>query len=96
MGHRPDVASVMSGHSDKLTNGFYRELLSIITDDTQYCWREVFPSVQLVDNSAKNETIDLVRKKRFSTITLLPAEASLVLLLAPLKLVPVVFSTAMT
>lgn len=69
MGHRPEVASVMSGHSDKLTDGFYRELLSIITDDTQYCWREVFPSVQLVDNSAKNETIDLVRKKRFPTIT---------------------------
>ena len=24
MGHRPGVASVMSGHSDKLTDGFYR------------------------------------------------------------------------
>lgn len=36
MGHRPAAASVMSRHSDKLTDGFYRELLSIITDDTQY------------------------------------------------------------
>lgn len=69
MGHRPDVASVMSGHSDKLTDGFYRELLSIITDDTQYRWHDVFPDVQLVDNSAKNETIDLNRKKRFPTMT---------------------------
>jgi predicted phage terminase large subunit-like protein len=59
----------MSGHSDKLTDGFYRELLSIITDDTQYRWHDVFPAVQLVDNSAKNETIDLERKKRFPTMT---------------------------
>lgn len=69
MGHRPAVASVMSGHSDKLTDGFYRELLSIITDDTQYRWHDVFPGVNLVDNSAKNETIDLERKKRFPTMT---------------------------
>ena len=45
MGNRPAVASVMSGHSDKLTDGFYRELLSIITDDTQYAWKEIFPTV---------------------------------------------------
>jgi predicted phage terminase large subunit-like protein len=69
MGHRPDVANVMSGHSDKLTDGFYRELLSIITDDTQYAWQEIFSNVKLVDNSAKNETIDLERKKRFPTMT---------------------------
>lgn len=69
MGHRPAAASVMSGHSDKLTDGFYRELLSIITDDTQYCWREIFPGITLADNSAKNETIDLERKKRFPTMT---------------------------
>ena len=69
MGHRPDIANVMSGHSDKLTDGFYRELLAIITDETQYCWQEIFAGVKLVDNSAKNETIDLNRKKRFPTMT---------------------------
>lgn len=69
MGKRPDVASVMSGHSDKLTDGFYRELLSIITDSTQYLWQEVFPGSSLVGNSAKDETIDLCKKKRFPTMT---------------------------
>lgn len=69
MGNRPDIASVMSGHSDKLTDGFYRELLSILTDATQYAWGEIFQGVQIVDNSAKNETIDLGRKKRFPTMT---------------------------
>ena len=69
MGHRPAVANVMSGHSDKLTDGFYREILSIITDNTQYLWADVFPGVQIVDNSAKNETVDLEKNKRFPTIT---------------------------
>lgn len=69
MGKRPDVASVMSGHSDKLTDGFYRELLSIITDKETYLWGDVFPGVKIVDQSAKNETIDLNRKKRFPTMT---------------------------
>lgn len=69
MGKNPDVASVMSGHSDKLTDGFYREVLSIITDPTTYLWQDVFPKVRIVDNSAKNETIDLNRKKRFPTFT---------------------------
>lgn len=69
MGNRPEVASVMSGHSDKLTDGFYREILSIIQDEDTYAWREIFPEVQVVDQSAKNETIDLARKKRFPTIT---------------------------
>ena len=69
MGKIPDIASVMSGHSDKLTDGFYRELLSIITDATQYAWGEIFQNVPIVDNSAKNETIDLSSKKRFPTMT---------------------------
>lgn len=69
MGRNPDTASVMSGHSDKLTDGFYREILSIITDSSQYLWKDVFPNVEIADNSAKNETIDLNKKKRFPTMT---------------------------
>ena len=69
MGNRPDVASVMSGHSDKLTNGFYGEVLSIITDPATYNWGKIFPDVQLVDKSAKDESVDLNRKKRFPTLT---------------------------
>jgi hypothetical protein len=69
MGRNPDVANVMSGHSDKLTDGFYREALAIISDPETYLWADVFPGVKLVETSAKNETIDLNRKKRFSTFT---------------------------
>lgn len=69
MGKRPDVANVMSGHSDKLTDGFYREALNVLTDTETYLWQDVFPNVRIVDNSAKNETIDLNRKKRFPSFT---------------------------
>ncbi len=69
MGKRPEVANVMSGHSDKLTDGFYREVMNILTDKTTYLWGDVFPDMEIVDNSAKNETVDLVRKKRFPTFT---------------------------
>ena len=69
MGKNPDTANVMSGHSDKLTDAFYREVLTILTDNETYLWADVFPTVRLVDTSAKNETIDLNRKKRFPTFT---------------------------
>ena len=69
MGRRPDVANVMSGHSDKLTDGFYRELLAILTDSSQYLWGEIFSNVPIVNTSAKNETIDLDKSKRFPTMT---------------------------
>lgn len=77
MGNRPETASVMSGHSDKLTDGFYREILSIITDPTTYLWNDVFPGLKMVDTSAKNETIDLGSKKRFPTITCRSIEGTL-------------------
>ena len=69
MGLNPDSASVMSGHSDKLTDGFYREALSILSDPTTYLWHDVFSDIKIADNSAKNETIDLNKKKRFPTFT---------------------------
>lgn len=69
MGNRPDKASVMTGHSDKLTSGFYGEVLSIITDPTTYNWQKIFNDVKLVDKSAKDESVDLNTKKRFPTLT---------------------------
>lgn len=69
MGNRPTTANVMSGHSDKLTEPFFREVLNILTDDTTYLWKEVFPDVHIHSVSAKNEQIDLGTKSRFPTFT---------------------------
>lgn len=69
MGKHPDDASVMTGHSSKLTDGFYDEILSIIGGSSEYLWYDVFPGINIADKSAEDTTIDLVKKKRFSTMT---------------------------
>ena len=69
MGKYPDSANVMSGHSDKLTDGFFSEVLSILTDSETYRWNAIFLGIKMADKSAKNETVDLNRKKRFPTLT---------------------------
>lgn len=69
MGRNPDTANVMSGHSDKLTDGFYNEVLNILTDEDTYNWHEIFPEYTWVDKSAKNETINIGRRKRFPSLT---------------------------
>lgn len=67
MGKFPDLANVMSGHSDKLTKGFYKEVLSII-GDPGYLWRNVF-SGHTIHTSAEDESIDLDKKRRYPTLT---------------------------
>ena len=69
MGNRPLVANLMSGHSDKLTKPFYKELLNILSDKNTYNWHDVFPDVIVKETSSENETIDLMTRKRFPSFT---------------------------
>lgn len=68
MGRHPDLANLMSGHSDKLTEGFYSEIYGIIQNE-EYLWHDVFTGCQIASTSAKNETIDINKKRRFPTLT---------------------------
>lgn len=69
MGRRPRVANLMSGHSDKLTAGFHREVLEIVTSD-EYRWRSVFPESPFAESSARDETVRLRGcSRRFPTLT---------------------------
>lgn len=69
MGRNPDICNAMAGHSDKLTKGFYQEILDIITDKESYTWSDIFPGVKLAANNQQDETIDLQKKKRYPTMT---------------------------
>lgn len=69
MGGNPERANVMTGHSDKLTSGFYMEALSIITDSSQYCFSEIFPDAKLRKKDALNEAVHLKSIRRFPTLT---------------------------
>lgn len=77
MGRNPERANLMTGHSDKLTEGFYEEALSIITDPYTYRFAEVFPEARFIAKSAKNETINLKTKSRFPTLTCRSIEGTL-------------------
>lgn len=68
MGKYPDKANLMSGHSDKLTEGFYTEANNIIVGE-EYHWSDVFPNCRVQKTSAKNESINLNSPSRFPTLT---------------------------
>lgn len=68
MGKYPDLANLMSGHSDPLTKGFHKEALNIIRSE-EYCWGDVFPDVSIESSSAEDEAINLGSPSRFPTLT---------------------------
>lgn len=76
MGRNPEKCNLASGHADGLTRGFYDGVMSIITDP-EYLWHDVFPDVQLVNKSAKYETLDLDKVKRFPSLTCRAIDGSL-------------------
>lgn len=73
MGRNPSSANLMSGHSDKLTKGFYSEVLSIVGDPGTYRFADVFPGVEVTSKSSEDESIDMGgnrrHRRRFPTLT---------------------------
>lgn len=76
MGKRPDAPNLASAHADMLTRSFYDGVSQIIRDP-EYLWGEVFPGLQVAATNAKEETLDLRKPHRFSTLTCRAINASL-------------------
>ena len=76
MGRDPDSQSLASAHSGTLTRSFYDGVMQIITD-SEYLWADVFPGTNVAATNSKEETIDLHKKHRFSTLTCRAINASL-------------------
>lgn len=76
MGRWPDMPNLASAHSGFLTRSFYDGVLQIITDP-DYLWSDVFPSSKLAVTNSKEETIDINKPHRFSTLTCRAINASL-------------------
>lgn len=68
MGKRPDSHNAMSGHSGILADGFYSEILNLITSP-EYTFNEIFPGVKLESKSAEKKEINLNTPDRFATLT---------------------------
>lgn len=76
MGRTPDMCNLASAHSGILTRSFYDGVMQVITDP-EYLWSDVFPGVDVAATNSKEETIDLNKKHRFSTLTCRAINASL-------------------
>lgn len=77
IGANPDSPSLASGHSGTLTNSIYEGVLGIINDTEEYLWHDIFPKSGDVITNAKEQTIDLGKKHRFSSLTCRAINASL-------------------
>lgn len=77
IGAFPENPSLASGHSGILTNSIYEGVLSIIRDPDEYLWRDVYPESGEIITNAKEQTIDIGKKHRFSSLTCRAIGASL-------------------
>ena len=80
MGWWPDEPNLASAHSGILTKSFYDGVSQILTDDTEYCWHEIFPEVRFdsrYGTNSKEQTIDVGKMKRFKSLTCRAINASL-------------------
>lgn len=55
-------------HSGDITRMFYDGVLDIITNDTEYCWHEIFPNAKVTKTDAKREQINLNDYKPFPNL----------------------------
>jgi len=76
-GKWPDKPNLGSGHSGMLTSSLYDGVLAIMQDRAEYLWHDVFPEITSIITNAKELTIDLNKKHRFSTLTFRAIGASL-------------------
>ena len=77
IGANPDKPSLASGHSGILTNSIYDGVLGIINDSEDYLWHDIFPKAGEIITNAKEQTIDIGKKHRFSSLTCRAIGASL-------------------
>lgn len=76
IGAFPDSCSLASGHSGTLTNSIYDGVNSILSDP-DYLWHDVYPAAGTIITNVKEQTIDLGKKHRFSSLTCRAIGASL-------------------
>lgn len=80
MGWWPDMPNLASAHSGILTRSFYDGVNQILTDNYEYTWHEIFPSVKFDARSgtnSKEQTINVGNPNRFKSLTCRAINASL-------------------
>ena len=63
-----EISNLYVTYKEGLGGAFLQGVTEIITDPT-YCFRDVFPNVKIADTDAKNNKLDLNRKKKYKTLS---------------------------
>lgn len=71
MGREPEKSNLYSSFSDVITESFFNGIMEIMLDRSTYHYVDIFPRSQIAKGgtNAKNETIDLGRKKHYPSLT---------------------------
>lgn len=69
IGRESEKSNLYSAYSDVITSAFYSGCLEIINDPITYLWKDVFPTAKVVSTNAKDETLNIDRKKRYPSLT---------------------------
>lgn len=69
IGRNSELSNLYSAYSDIITAAMYSGVLEIINDSYTYTWHEIFPNSKIVATNAKDEIINIDRKKRYPSLT---------------------------
>lgn len=69
IGRNSESSNLYSSYSDIITSAFYNGINEILTDPLTYRWKSVFPDSKIVSTNAKDETLNIDRKKRYPSLT---------------------------
>ncbi|MBQ3265219.1 MAG: phage terminase large subunit [Ruminococcus sp.] len=69
IGRDSERSNLYAAYSDVITTAMYNGVLEILGDPVTYLWRDVFPDAKVIQTNAKDETINIDRKKRYPSLT---------------------------
>lgn len=62
-------SNLYCSYTDSVVKVLYNGILEVLTDETTYLWRDVFPECSIASTDAKDLLINLNRKKRYASFT---------------------------
>lgn len=69
IGRDSERSNLYVAFSDIITSAFYNGVLEILNDPITYDWHSIFPKSKIVSTNAKDETLNIDRKKRYPSLT---------------------------
>lgn len=69
MGRDSERSNLYCSYSDTITAGFYNGVIEVLTDAITYHFKEIFPMAELKNTNAKEEYLDIDRKKHYHSLT---------------------------